>query len=129
MSIAGIATSVLALSGTTLVLIGAIGIQRFDDPFARMHAATKPVTLGLVLVLGGAAIEAADPAVTAQLFLAAVFQFATAPMGMVLLGRSAYDAGVELSPDLVVDELAADRHRDPGSGGPATAPEHTEPAG
>jgi hypothetical protein len=30
-------------------------------------------------------------------------------MGMVLLGRSAYDAGVELSPDLVVDELAADR--------------------
>lgn len=39
----------LLVSGATLSLLGAIGIHRFDDVFARMHAATKPVTLGLLL--------------------------------------------------------------------------------
>ena len=46
-----IVTAVLVLGGSTLVLTGAIGVVRFPDTLSRMHAATKPQVLGLLLVL------------------------------------------------------------------------------
>lgn len=120
-AVVDVVVAALVLSGSSLVLVGAIGVQRFDDTFARMHAATKPVTLGLVLVLAGVAVEVGRASVTAELALAALFQFATAPMGMTLIGRSAYDTGAELAPGTEVDELAADRRRDRPEPGPGTA--------
>ena len=48
---------VLDLLGAALVLLGcflcfaaALGILRFPDVVSRMHAATKPQTLGLILL-------------------------------------------------------------------------------
>ena len=39
-------------AGSLLCLSAAIGINRLPDFFSRMHAATKPQVLGLLLVLG-----------------------------------------------------------------------------
>ena len=47
----------LVLGGSTLALTAAIGVVRFPDTLTRMHAATKPQVLGLLLVLAGAAIR------------------------------------------------------------------------
>lgn len=107
----------LMLAGAVLALIAGIGLQRFDDVFARMHAATKPATLGLLLVLTGAALRMSDVDSVAKLALVVVLQFATAPVGSHLVGRAAYRSGSELSPHTRVDELAPRGQPEGGSGG------------
>ncbi|NNC75151.1 MAG: Na+/H+ antiporter subunit G1, partial [Acidimicrobiia bacterium] len=37
---------VAVLTGAALSLLGAVGMLRFSDVFARMHASTKAATLG-----------------------------------------------------------------------------------
>lgn len=101
--------AVLILVGVALALTAGLGLQRFPDVFARMHAATKPATLGLVLVLVGAALRVEDRGDVAKLLLVLVLQFITAPVGAHMVGRAAYRAGTELSPTTSIDELARDR--------------------
>ena len=102
------AGAVLLVLGAMLALLAAIGLQRFDDVFARMHSATKPATLGLMLVLAGAALVISSPGAVAKLVLVVLLQFITAPVAAHLVGRAAYRAGTELSPDTIVDEVAAE---------------------
>ena len=58
------------LSGSVLALTAAIGVVRFPDTLSRMHAATKPQVLGLLLVLAGAAIRLRGHADVGMLILA-----------------------------------------------------------
>lgn len=92
--------------GALLAVIAGLGLNRFPDVFARMHAATKPATLGLALVMSGAAILVPDVGGQAKMLLIVVLQFLTAPVGSHLVGRAAYRAGTELHESTVVDELA-----------------------
>lgn len=96
----------LIVLGAALNAVGAVGLLRFPDIFARMHAATKPATLGLVCILVGAALLVANRTDVVKLLLVLVLQFVTAPVGAHMVGRAAYRAGAELSPDTRVDELA-----------------------
>lgn len=98
--------SVAVLTGATLCLLAAVGLHKFPDVFSRMHAATKPATLGLVLVLGSAAATARDPGDIAKLLLVIALQFLTAPVGAHMVGRAAYRAGGQLGPSTGLDELA-----------------------
>ncbi len=106
---AEVVASVFILTGVALGIGAGLGLQRFPDVFARMHAATKPATLGLVLVLSGAALRVERTGDVAKLLLVVVLQFLTAPVGAHMIGRAAYRAGTELSPETRVDELARDR--------------------
>lgn len=99
--------SVLMLAGAVLALIAALGLQRFDDVFARMHAATKPATMGLALILVGTALVVPGPGPVAKLMLVIILQFMTAPVGAHLVGRAAFRAGTELDPETVFDELSS----------------------
>lgn len=94
----------LLLVGASLGLIAGIGLHRLPDLFSRMHAATKPATLGLVLTLLGVAFVLGDASATAKLGAVIILQFVTAPISAHLIGRSAYVAGTELSPDTRVEE-------------------------
>ncbi|MFT5563988.1 MAG: multicomponent Na+:H+ antiporter subunit G [Myxococcota bacterium] len=98
-------SGILMMTGAALALIAGIGLQRFDDVFARMHAATKPATLGLALVLGGAALQVPDAGNVAKLMLVVLLQFITAPVGSHLIGRAAHRSGTELG-HVTVDELS-----------------------
>lgn len=98
--------SVLLVAGAALALLAAIGLQRFEDVFARMHAATKPATLGLILILSGAALMLPIPGAVAKLVLVILLQFITAPIAAHLVGRAAFRTGQELSPDTLVVEEA-----------------------
>jgi multicomponent Na+:H+ antiporter subunit G len=118
MSIGAVIASTLLFTGVGLSLLAGIGLHRFPDVFARMHAATKPATLGIVLVLAGAAIEVDQPRDAAVLLLVAALQFITAPVGAHMVGRAAYRAGTELSPETSIDELAEER-RDPPRSAPS----------
>lgn len=97
-------SSVLLVSGVLLAVVAGIGLVRLPDLFSRMHAATKPATLGLVLVLLGALLRVRTGGDAAKLLLVGAFTFLTAPVGAHMLGRSAYRSGTGTA-DLVVDEL------------------------
>lgn len=98
--------SVLLVVGSSLAAIAALGLQRFRDVFARMHAATKPATLGLVLVLTGAALVVGGIGPVTKLVLVIMLQFVTAPVGAHLVGRATFRTGTELDPDTVFDEAS-----------------------
>ena len=98
-------SAVLLLTGVLLAVVAGLGLVRLPDLFSRMHAATKPATLGLALVLLGAALRVRDGGDAATLLLVGAFQFLTAPVAAHMIGRSAYRAGDGAQDDLVVDEL------------------------
>ena len=81
---------VLALLGATLTLLAAVGLVRFPDVMARMHALTKASTLGVVLVLVGGAVTLSHPNDVTSLLLAAALQVLTMPVGANLLSRATY---------------------------------------
>jgi multicomponent Na+:H+ antiporter subunit G len=101
-----IVAAVLIVAGCLLGLLGGIGVLRLPDVFGRMHAATKPPTLGLVLVAAGAILRVDSVADVTFLVLVVGLQFLTAPVGAHLVGRSAYASGGQLAPDTVMDDLA-----------------------
>ncbi|MBB6172745.1 multicomponent Na+:H+ antiporter subunit G [Nocardiopsis mwathae] len=103
-------TAVLMPLGALFTLFGTLGLLRFPTVLARMHAATKPDTVGLVLILAGAAFQLPGPAAAAPLLLVALFQFTTIPVFAQTLGRVAYSRGETDEEHLVVDELAEALH-------------------
>lgn len=106
MNVVDVLSGTLMVAGCLLGLLGGVGVLRLPDVFGRMHAATKPPTLGLVLVAAGALLRVEDVADVTLLVLVVMLQFLTAPVGAHLVGRSAYASGGQLAPDTVVDELA-----------------------
>ncbi|MEX2588140.1 MAG: monovalent cation/H(+) antiporter subunit G [Actinomycetota bacterium] len=106
MSVLDTVSATLLLVGVALNLLGAVGLNRFDDVFARMHAATKSTTLGMVLVLTGAALQMSHLGDAFKLMLVIVPQLITAPVGAHMIARAAYRSGTELSDKTAIDELA-----------------------
>jgi multicomponent Na+:H+ antiporter subunit G len=100
-----VVSSALLLGGVGLAVVAGVGLLRFPDVFSRMHAATKPATLGLLMVCLGAAMVMDDPAHRSKLLLVAAFQFLTAPVAAHMIGRAAYRSGTGDLEGLVVDDL------------------------
>ncbi|RBM13351.1 sodium:proton antiporter [Prauserella sp. PE36] len=96
--------AVLLLSGALFCLIGAYGVLRLPDVPSRLQAATKPQTLGLLLILAGTAVRL-EPRYAVGLVLAGLFQVITAPVLSQLFGRTAYHTGAIEKSTLVTDEL------------------------
>jgi multicomponent Na+:H+ antiporter subunit G len=90
MNVLDFAAAVLVLGGSTLALTAAIGVVRFPNTLSRMHAATKPQVLGLLLVLIGAAIRLRGHADVGMLILTGMFAVITAPVVANRVGQLAY---------------------------------------
>ena len=91
-------TDVLAIAGAVLVLLAGVGVLRFPDLYARMHAATKASTLGIGLIGIAGAISIDGGA--AKILLAAALIFVTAPSAAHFIGRAAYRAeGIDIRLD------------------------------
>jgi multicomponent Na+:H+ antiporter subunit G len=82
----------LALLGSILVLLAAIGVQRFGDTLARMHALAKASTLGVLLLLTGAAINAHNANDITSIALAAVLHLLATPPSSNMVSRAIYRA-------------------------------------
>lgn len=96
------------LLGAFFCFAAAVGVLRFPDVLARLHAATKPQVFGLLLVLLGVAFSIREPKVWLSLVVVLVLQILTAPVAGHLIARVAYRSGQWEPDDLVVDELAED---------------------
>ncbi len=88
------ASDVLGLAaltmGALLCLASAIGITRLNGFYSRMHAATKPQVLGVLLVLLGLGLRLRDPYAVGMLLLVGVFQLLTIPASGQILARAHY---------------------------------------
>jgi multicomponent Na+:H+ antiporter subunit G len=110
-----IVSAVLILGGSALALTAAIGIVRFPDTLSRMHAASKPQVLGLLLVLAGAAIRLRGNVDVGMIVLTGIFTLITAPVVAQRVGQLAYREQ-NLQDYLVTDEIRRYTDHSPSPG-------------
>jgi len=95
--------------GLAFDLFGCIGLVRLPDVYNRAQAATKCVTLGTCMILGGTAglgfVEAYWP-MGVKAIICAVFILVTSPTAAHAIAKGAYASGVELWEKSVVDKYA-----------------------
>ncbi|WP_445256926.1 monovalent cation/H(+) antiporter subunit G [Nocardioides aurantiacus] len=110
--------AVLLLLGCLLSLVAGIGLVRFPDLLTRMHAATKPQVLGLLLVAGGLALVLRDVSTTLLLGLVVVAQLMTIPVASHMVARASWRGGQVRHDLLSVDELTGSPVLDEDRGAP-----------
>lgn len=80
--------AVSLLIGSGFVLVGAIGLMKFNDPMTRLHAPTKVGTIGIGMLLLAsmlAALASGDPSMHELLIMA--FLFVTAPVSAHFIAK------------------------------------------
>lgn len=82
--------SVLLILGSLMSLLAGIAVLRFPDTMSRIHAATKPQVLGIILLMLGVGLRLGSPGVIGMLVLIVILQFVTAPVSAHLTVRVAY---------------------------------------
>lgn len=102
-----LAAAGLVLLGSLLAFSAAVGVLRFPDALTRMHAATKPQVLGILLTVLGAGIALRGNYDLWMLLLAGLFQLITAPVVAQRVGQVAYEEHCVRADLLDADELAA----------------------
>lgn len=100
-----ILTGVCLVLGAFLSLAAGVGLLRFPDAIARMHATTKPQILGLVFILAAIALQDRRWTTVLVLLTILLFQMMTAPISAHMVGRAGYRTGVVAPGSLLVDEL------------------------
>lgn len=111
---ADVAAMTCMIVGAALCLLAGIGLVRLPDVLTRMHAATKPQVLGLLLVLIGAGLRLRSAVDLGTLILVGLFQLLTVPVAAHMVGRAAYRTGRTDREHLVVDELRTAPGKSPG---------------
>ncbi len=104
--IADVLAAVCFLAASVFALVAAVGMVRFPDLLTRMHAATKPQVVGLILALVGLGLRLREPEVIGILVLVALFQCATSPVSAHMIGRAAFRAGQVRRDLLIADDLS-----------------------
>ena len=80
--------SIALIIGSGFVLVGALGILKFNDPMTRLHAPTKVGTLGIGMLLVASVFHAfsiGEPSI--HEFLIMVFLFVTAPISANFIAK------------------------------------------
>lgn len=114
-----IVTGILVLASALLCFAAAVGLLRFRDVLARLHAATKPQILGVALITVDVAVANFSLATLTMAIAIIGFQTLTSPLSAHMLGRAAYRTEHFRSDLLVTDEL---RDQDSISGAPPSPP-------
>lgn len=106
MTVIEIIAGALIGGGLLLGLVSAIGLNRFDGVLMRIHAASKPQVLGLILVFAGGALAARSWSIAAFLLVVLLAQMLTVPVASVMVGRAAFRRGFVRGGDYAIDELS-----------------------
>ncbi len=103
MSFREIAIVTLASIGVIFSLISAIGIVRLPDVFARMHAAGKASTLGVITILLAAGINFPNEIL---MVVVIIFLFLlTAPIATTTMARASFRTNEHVDEVLNYDDL------------------------
>lgn len=83
-----VVSAVLLIAGSSLALVASIGLIRLGDPRSRMHAATKPATLGVVMCGTGAILQFDSWSPITKLVAVVILQLITVPVGAHALAHA-----------------------------------------
>jgi multicomponent Na+:H+ antiporter subunit G len=98
--------SIMTLSGSIFLFLGALGVYRMPDVYNRMQAGTKATTLGTMLTLLGIGICHYEW--LGQIFILIMFIALTNPISSHALARAAHFKGIALTEKSVTDKLKED---------------------
>ena len=121
-SVLDVVALVLVLIGAVLCLTATIGLLRWRDVPSRLHAATKPQVLGVVLIVTAVVLALRTWEALAFGIPIVLIQFATAPLAAHMVGRAAYRNRTIDEAGRYVDDL---QHRTE-DGGSIAAPSRPE---
>jgi multicomponent Na+:H+ antiporter subunit G len=99
MAIVDILSWVCLSGGVFFCLMGGIGLLRFPDFYARVHAAGITDTLGSILIIVGLMLQTGVELNLARLALILLFLLFTSPVAGHAVARSAYEHGLEAQVD------------------------------
>lgn len=85
-----VVSAALLIGGALMSLAAAVGLLRFPDLMSRMHAATKPQVLGLLLFLAAIAVQLRSWILLPLLAICWIFQLLTVPVSAHMVGRAGY---------------------------------------
>lgn len=97
----------LMLGAGVLTLAAAVGLLRFPDVMARLHAGTKPQILGLILMVLAIALQATSWSTLLLLSPIIILQMLMAPVAAQMLSRAAYRTQNFDAAKIAFDDLAA----------------------
>ncbi len=89
----------LMLAGLFFTVTAAVGFVRLPDVYCRLHITGILDTLGVPLILLGAAFIVGPGLIAGKLILCIVFIYGTSPLVGHLLARAALDSGQVPSPE------------------------------
>ena len=90
-----ILSGILLAAGSFFILVGAIGLIRLPDVFARMHGAGVTDTLCAALFIGGLMLQSGLSLITVKLLLILVFFFFASPTSSYALANAALSQGLK----------------------------------
>jgi len=85
----------LVAIGTFFLAVGTVGLLRFPNVYNRMHATSKPTTLGTAAVFLAGFVRFGPGGAGLASLIGIVFLFLTVPTGAHMISRAAQKTGVE----------------------------------
>lgn len=90
--------ALLLIAGTFFYVAGTVGLLRFPDVYARLHALTKVDNLGLGLLTAGLLLRAESVPIALKLILVWSLALAASATAAYLIANSARRHGLECRP-------------------------------
>lgn len=85
----------MLVAGGLFVFIGGLGVLRLPDFYTRIHAAGLTDTMGTILVLGGALLQAGSLLAAVKLAAVLIFLLLTGPTATYALANAARLGGLD----------------------------------
>jgi len=85
---------VLIVSGSFFMVVGALGMWRFPDFWARLHAASVTDSAGVILLIAGMCVQAGFTLITVKLIIIGIFLFITGPTATHAVANAALTSGL-----------------------------------
>lgn len=85
---------VLVVVGCFFLVVGTLGLLRFPNVYNRMHATSKPTTLGTATIFLAGFVEFGPGGAGLTSLVGIVFLFLTVPTGAHMIARAAEKTGV-----------------------------------
>jgi len=95
MIVIDILSAVLLIAGAVFFFTGTVGLLRFPDVYARLHALSKADNLGLGFVTAGLALRSGSLAVALELGIVWALVLVSSAICCQLIALSARRSGIE----------------------------------
>lgn len=94
---------VLVIFGTFVVTIGVYGIIRMPDTFTRLHAASKAVFLGVIVLLLASTVTG-EPDIIMRVAVIAFFLLITTPVAAHVIAKAMFERDERMRAPRAIDE-------------------------